>query len=136
MEYHSYRLIQKYRLFDEDISSEMQKMCKKVTVQIKDEVFNGKDKILLINCFTDSKLVCDSLRKHKGATVWLFSYFMNGPDLTATKMWLILLSSDANRHDGTTTTCAGILNHLWNRYATDTVFDKAEEELHNFRQGW
>lgn len=72
------------------MASETQKICKKVAVQMKDQAFNNKDCISVINVLTEFKRVCDSLRTHKGAPVWLFREFTNGPALAVIKVRLIL----------------------------------------------
>lgn len=51
------------------MASEVQKMRKKIAVQMKDKALNGQDSISLSNFLTEFKTVCDSTRIHEGAAV-------------------------------------------------------------------
>lgn len=52
VDYSSYRLIQNSKRFDEDIVSEIQSVCEKVAVQVKEQDCNGKDRILVMSYLT------------------------------------------------------------------------------------
>lgn len=102
---------------------------------MKDQAYNGKDFISVINFLTKFKRAYDSSRIHCGAAVWQFRKFTSGPALADIKARSTLLSNDANRHKGTITTYVEVVNHVLRRYATDAVIAKADEEIRNFKQG-
>lgn len=64
VDYQSYHLICKLQRYWEDVVSEIQKMKKKVTVQMKDQVLNGQDSTSVIKFLTESKRAYDSSRIH------------------------------------------------------------------------
>lgn len=78
------------QIYNDDAASDLQKRCRKVVVQEKDQAFNGKDFISVVNVLTDFKKACHSSRNHEGAAAWLFRKFMNCPDLAVIKVRLTL----------------------------------------------
>lgn len=68
VDYQLYRLIHNSQWYDDDITSEMQKVHKKVAVQMKDQALNGKDSIYVINVLTELKQAYESSRIHEDAT--------------------------------------------------------------------
>lgn len=47
-------------------------MPKKVSIQMKDQVLNGRDSISVINFLAEFKLEVNSSRVRDGAAVWIF----------------------------------------------------------------
>lgn len=90
VDYRCYRLIHKSQRHDDDVASEIQKMHRKVAVQVKEQAFNSKESISVKNFSTKFRLACDSSRCYEDAAVWHFREFMNGPALPAIKVWLTL----------------------------------------------
>lgn len=79
---------------------------------MKDQAFNEKESISVINFLTEFKRACDSLRIRKGAAVWHLRESMNGSALAAIIMKLTLFSNDANSHEVTFPSYTGMVNHL------------------------
>lgn len=52
---------------------------------MKDQVLDGKYPNSVINVLTEIKQTRYSSPNHKGAAVWLFIQFMNGPSVAAIK---------------------------------------------------
>lgn len=69
LEYHSCHLIYKWQRQDDDVASEMGKMQKKATIEMRVKVFKGKYLIYAINVLSKFKQTRDFLRTHKGAEV-------------------------------------------------------------------
>lgn len=113
------------------MSCEIQKTQKSFAVQIKNQALKGKDPTAVTNLLTACKQACDSLRMHEGDEVWLFPEFMNGHTLANIKVRMILFLYDANRHEGTITTYAEVVNYRLGRYGTDTVTTKADDRIRN-----
>lgn len=63
-----------------------QNMRKNVAAQMKDEAFNGKNPISIINVLTEFKRVCDWPHVYNSATVWFFRGAMTGLALAAIKV--------------------------------------------------
>lgn len=79
-------------------------MGEKVAVQIKDQAFNRKDSISVINFSSEFKRTRNLSRIQDGAAAYIHRESMNCFDLTAIKAWLTLSWNDANKHDGSITT--------------------------------
>lgn len=67
---------------------------------MKEQIFNGKETILVVIYLTELKSACDSSRIQKGAAVWLLKDFMTFPALAAIKAQLTLSSNDENKYEG------------------------------------
>lgn len=134
VDYHFYRFIDKSRFYDDEAASWVQNMREKVSVQMTDKAFNGMDCISVINFLTEFKQTCDSSRTHESASVWILQEIMNCPSPAAIKAQFTMSSNDGNSHAGTISTYAEALHHQLNRYASDAVFTKTDDKIHNFRQ--
>lgn len=53
-------------------------MIKKTVVQMKDQIFSGKDSMSVMAFLQDFKFQCDACNIHGGATVWLSMQFLTG----------------------------------------------------------
>lgn len=60
---------------------------------------------------------------------------MCGTVCKAIKTRLIPCAENANNHEGTIASFAGVVNHLLRSYIIDTVIAKAKEKLGNCKQG-
>lgn len=60
IDYRSYDLIHNLQRFEDDLSSEKQKMRKKVAVRLKNQQFNEQDSIYCIKFLAEFKTACDS----------------------------------------------------------------------------
>lgn len=112
IDYPSYWLIQKGQSYDDDVSSEMQIVRKKVAVQMKDQEFYRQDSISVINLLTQFKRALDSSLIYERTAVLLFCAFMSSPALATFNGRLALSSNDVNRHVGTITTYTRMVNYL------------------------
>lgn len=112
----------------------MQKKEKKLAVQMKDDIFNEKDSIPVIEFLTECELAWHSSNILEGVTVWHFQEFMNGSVHVTIKQWLTLPSTDRIGREGILTLFIWGLNNLERRYATDTVTTTADEEIGKFKQ--
>lgn len=52
------------------LTSEILKMHSKIAVQMKDQAFNGKDSVSVINFLPEFNRACDTPRIYKVAVVW------------------------------------------------------------------
>lgn len=102
---------------------------------MKDQAFNGKDSICIINVLTKFKRAWDFAQTHEGAAVWLIRGFMNGTVLVTINAPLILLWNDASRHGGTILSYAGMVGQPLRRYKTDNIIVREDEENRYFKQG-
>lgn len=73
VDYQLYGLIHKSQRYDDDETSKIQKLRKKVAVLMKHNTFNGQYSIFVINNTTEIKRPWDSSRIHEATTVWLFT---------------------------------------------------------------
>lgn len=135
VEYRLQKLIRRSQRYEDYFTSEMQKIRKKVAMQMKDQVFSGKDLISAINYLTEFKRECDSSRIPERAAVWLFRDFINERALAANEARMTLSCNDTKKHEVTITSYTEIVNQLLRCYTTDTPIAKADEKIHNFRQG-
>lgn len=111
VDYCSYRLIHKSQRCDEDVTSETQKMCKQVTVQLKDQAFIRNDSIPVTNFFAEFKPACGFLRIQEGVAVWLSRECINDPAPATISVQVTMSSSDANRHEGTITSYERVVSN-------------------------
>lgn len=113
----------------------MQRMQKKVTVQMKEQTFNGRDSISVIDFMTENKQAWKFSGIYEGATVRLIQEFMNGAVPLTFKERLTLSSNDKNRNEGVITNYAKVDTHLGSSFATDAVIARADKKICNFKQG-
>lgn len=102
---------------------------------MKDQAFNGKDSISVIDFLAERNRAPDPSRIHEGATVWLFREFMSGFRPCRYQGWLSLTGNDANRHESTITRYDRVVNHLIRRYTREAVIAKSDEDIRNLKQG-
>lgn len=100
---------------------------------MKEQTFNGKDLIFVINYLTQLRGASDSSRAHEEAAVWLFSAYMSVPALSAIEALSTLSFNLEKQHEGTITSYARVMRYLLRGYATDAVIAKADEEIRNFK---
>lgn len=100
---------------------------------MKDQVFNGKDSIFVINILTELKKACDTSAIHESTAVWLFRDYLNSTTPAAIQAWLNLSRNDANWYEGTMTSYARVVNYLPMPYATDAVIGETDEYIQNFK---
>lgn len=134
-DYCSYRLIQKYQRCDDEVASELQKMRKKLAVQIKDQTFNRKDLISVINLLTEFK---QGEISHESTKVPLLGSSINLWTVPPLQLWRRgrpCRQSHGNRLGGTVMSHAGVVNRLLSRYATSAVSPKGDEEICKVKQG-
>lgn len=81
VENRSDRLIRKPQMYYDDVASKMLKMRRKVSVQMKEQVFSRQYSISAINFQTESKSGCDSALIQDGSAVLRFRDFTSGPAL-------------------------------------------------------
>lgn len=60
---------------------------------------------------------------------------MNSPAFATIRMRLTFSTKYSNRHQGTITSNATVVNHLFRRYRNVTVVAKADEEVCRFKKG-
>lgn len=85
VEYHSYHHIHKSQRYRDNVGFKIRKMLKRSTVQMKDQVLNGKDPISVINFMNAFKWVYHFSSIQEGAAICLFREFMNGSSIVAIK---------------------------------------------------
>lgn len=72
------------------VDSEMQKTRKRVAAQMKNQAFNGKDPITIVNYLIDFKRACHLSNIQEGAAVWLFRDYTTDPAFAAIKARLTI----------------------------------------------
>lgn len=72
-----------------------------VSVQVKDQAFNEKGSMYVINYLNELRRACSSSRILKTAAALFFGYLMTGPALAAIKARSTLSANDANKHEAT-----------------------------------
>lgn len=77
--YRNYHLIKKSARYDDNVANELGMMTKKTSVQMKDRTFNGKHPLSIIAFLHDFKAVCVVSNIQRGAEMWIFKRYLNGP---------------------------------------------------------
>lgn len=110
-----------------------------MTVQMKTHTLDLFDAIYIIDISGNFKFACDSDCMHKGAAIWIFSFFVKNSASTALSARL------ASKHQaqyrllsvGMTTTMATypqVVNYVLRTYATDENVAKMGEDITIFAQ--
>lgn len=60
VDYRNYRFITKSTRYDADVASMLNRLTKRTDVQMKDQIFNRKDAVLMIVFLKDIKAACDA----------------------------------------------------------------------------
>lgn len=134
VDFRSYHLMHKSQQYDDDVKSEMQALQKKLTIQLRNHLFNGQDAILVINALMKYKWAYDSSRIHEGGAARPFRAFMSVSDLVAIKAQSTLLPNYENWRKGTIMSLAQIVNRLFTQFSTDSIITKADKEVQSFKQ--
>lgn len=134
IDYRSCRLIHKSQRYDDDMTSDIQKMRKKVTVRIEDEASNVKDSIFrttLFHWFQNSMwFFVKRWTRHNTALSRIYGQSYPCRHSGA----LGLLSDSVNSCEWNITTYAEVLNSLRRRSATIPVSSKGEKKIGNYKQ--
>lgn len=83
--YRSYKLIYSSERLEDDFSSEMLRIRRKVTVQMTDQIFSKNSLFSMINYSKKYTRACDASRSRKVVTVWIFNDFPIRAALAAIK---------------------------------------------------
>lgn len=79
LDYQIYGLLKKLSGYDEDVIQQLEKLAKKIAVQMKDRIFSGKYLMSVVAFLQEFESACDARGIHEGDTVWLFKQFITGP---------------------------------------------------------
>lgn len=71
VDFWTYRLLNKSSWYDDYVAHELQKMSKKIAVEMKNRICSGKDMVLVIAFLQELKEAWEACEIHEGTATWL-----------------------------------------------------------------
>lgn len=134
-DFRQYRLLRKFGWYDDDVARGLNRMTKKVTMQMKDETFGGRDPVSIIGFLQDFRAACNDCSIVEGAALWLFKYFLADPVELDIKARVVLPAQASKAQKRCLTTYSATDNFLLTWYLTVENIAVVDGDFYQFRQG-
>ena len=129
-DFRTYRLENKNARYVQKDRSNLRRMRKDLTVQMRAHTFDGSQPIGILNFLKEFQDACNVNGIHEGAARWLFREFVTGP---ARSLLDTTTSGKKRSKAGRLDTYCAVVHYLLKKYARDDAIAKVHQEISNYR---
>lgn len=132
--YRYYRRIKRFFHYDDDITNELKKITKKITVPMKDHSISVENLVSTIASLQGFKVACDASNIHDRAAMWLFKHYISGRVKAVIVARVTVPTKRTKSKQGCLISFSAIRHYLLERFATDSNIATVDANLQNNKQ--